>query len=98
MQTIFELKEQAVTDTPLLLFDCVLPDGRTEHWSTHAVTVREALVSTFLRTTAAPGVVVPNTIPEAFDWAIAGLMMADDSAAVLKAMDSARTKTVFLNM
>ena len=39
MQTIFELKEQAVTDTPLLLFDCALPDGRTEHWSTHAVTV-----------------------------------------------------------
>ena len=39
MQTIFELKEQAVTDTPLLLFDCVLSDGRTEHWSTHAVSV-----------------------------------------------------------
>jgi hypothetical protein len=39
MQTIFELKEQAVTDTPLLLFDCVLSDGTTEHWSTHAVTV-----------------------------------------------------------
>jgi hypothetical protein len=39
MQTIFELKEQAVTDTPLLLFDCVLADGRTEHWSTHAVSV-----------------------------------------------------------
>jgi hypothetical protein len=39
MQTIFELKEQAVTDTPLLLFDCVLADGRTEHWSTHGVTV-----------------------------------------------------------
>src|SRR5262245_37110132 len=41
MQTIFELKEQAVTDTPLLLFDCTLPDGRTEHWSTHAVTVAD---------------------------------------------------------
>ncbi len=39
MSTIFELKEQAVTDTPLLLFDCVLPDGQREHWSTHAVTV-----------------------------------------------------------
>ena len=39
MQTIFELKEQAVTDTPLLLFDCVLSDGTTEHWSTHAVSV-----------------------------------------------------------
>jgi hypothetical protein len=45
MQTIFELKEQAVTDTPLLLFDCVLPDGRTEHWSTHAVTVGDAAYS-----------------------------------------------------
>jgi hypothetical protein len=39
MQTIYEVKEQAVTDTPLLVFDCVLPDGRAEHWSTHAVTV-----------------------------------------------------------
>src|ERR1039457_6261414 len=39
MQTIFELKEQAVTDAPLLLFDCVLADGSTEHWSTHAVSV-----------------------------------------------------------
>ncbi|MCU1235006.1 MAG: hypothetical protein JWP63_2973 [Candidatus Solibacter sp.] len=39
MQNIFELKEQAVTDTPLLLFDCTLPDGHAEHWSTHTVTV-----------------------------------------------------------
>jgi hypothetical protein len=39
MQTIFDLKENAVTDTPLLVFDCVLPDGRTEKWSTHRVTV-----------------------------------------------------------
>ena len=39
MQTIFELKEQAVTDTPLLLFDCVLSNGTTEHWSTHGVSV-----------------------------------------------------------
>ena len=45
MQTIFELKEQAVTDTPLLLFDCVLPDGQTEHWSTHAVSVGEVAYS-----------------------------------------------------
>ncbi len=42
MQTIFELKEQAVTDTPLLVFDCALPDGRIERWSTHAVTVGDA--------------------------------------------------------
>lgn len=39
MQTIFDLKEQAVTDTPLLVFDCALADGRVEHWSTHAMTV-----------------------------------------------------------
>src|SRR3984893_15649575 len=39
MQTIFDLKEQAITDTPLLVFDCVLPDGRRERWSTHRVTI-----------------------------------------------------------
>jgi hypothetical protein len=39
MRTIFDLKEQAVTDTPLLLFDCTLSNGQTEHWSTHAVSV-----------------------------------------------------------
>lgn len=38
MPSIFDLKEQAVTDTPLLLFDCVLRDGRVEHWSTHQAT------------------------------------------------------------
>ena len=39
MPTISELKEQAVTDTPLLIFDCVLANGQTERWSTHQVTV-----------------------------------------------------------
>ncbi|MGP8245977.1 MAG: phage tail protein [Bryobacteraceae bacterium] len=39
MQTISELKEQAVTETPLVLFDCTLANGTLEHWSTHAVTV-----------------------------------------------------------
>jgi hypothetical protein len=39
MPTIYEVKEQAVTDTPLLVFDCILADGRAEHWSTHAVTL-----------------------------------------------------------
>ncbi|MGA2770372.1 MAG: phage tail protein [Bryobacteraceae bacterium] len=39
MQTISELKEQPVTDTPLLVFDCVLSNGQTEQWSTHQVTV-----------------------------------------------------------
>ncbi len=39
MQTISELKEQAVTDTPLLVFDCLLANGQTEHWSTHLATI-----------------------------------------------------------
>src|SRR5947208_7175931 len=43
MQTIFEVKEQAITETPLLVFDCVLPDGSTEHWSTHGITVGEVV-------------------------------------------------------
>ena len=37
MATAFQAKEQPVTDTPLLLFDCQLPNGQTEHWSTHQV-------------------------------------------------------------
>jgi Putative phage tail protein len=39
MQTISSLKEQAVTDTPLIVFDCALANGDTEHWCTHAITV-----------------------------------------------------------
>jgi hypothetical protein len=39
MQTISDLKEQAVTDTPIPIFDCVLSNGQTEQWSTHQVTV-----------------------------------------------------------
>jgi hypothetical protein len=39
MQTISELKEQAVTETPLVLFDCTMANGTLEHWSTHNVTV-----------------------------------------------------------
>jgi hypothetical protein len=37
MLSIYDLKELAVTDTPLLLFDCVLSNGQAEHWSTHQV-------------------------------------------------------------
>jgi putative tail protein len=37
MSTVFELKEQPVTDTPLLVFDCVLPNGQAEHWCTHHI-------------------------------------------------------------
>jgi len=37
MGTIAELKEQGITETPLLLFECELPDGQVERWSTHRV-------------------------------------------------------------
>lgn len=37
MLSIYDLKELTVTDTPLLLFNCVLRDGRAERWSTHQV-------------------------------------------------------------
>jgi hypothetical protein len=37
MANVFELKEQSVAETPLLLFDCELNGGVTEHWSTHRV-------------------------------------------------------------
>jgi hypothetical protein len=39
MQAISDLKGQPVTDTPLIVFDCVLSSGDVEHWSTHSVTV-----------------------------------------------------------
>jgi hypothetical protein len=42
MPSIFELKEQEITETPLLVFDCTLADGRVERWSTHRVTVGDA--------------------------------------------------------
>ena len=37
MLSIYDLKELAVTDTPLLLFQCVLPNGQAEYWSTHGI-------------------------------------------------------------
>src|SRR5215469_11747508 len=37
MPTIETLKEQEAALTPLFLFDCVLPSGSIERWSTHAV-------------------------------------------------------------
>jgi hypothetical protein len=37
MGTITGLKEQAITQTPLLLFDCELRSGAVERWSTHRV-------------------------------------------------------------
>jgi hypothetical protein len=39
MQTVSDLKGSAVTDTPLVIFDCVLPNGVTEHWCTHGITL-----------------------------------------------------------
>src|SRR4051794_25477820 len=42
MQSIFELKEQSITETPLLVFECALPDGRIERWSTHRVVAEGA--------------------------------------------------------
>src|SRR5450755_3458251 len=35
MLSIYDLKEMAVTDTPLLLFQCILQNGQAEFWSTH---------------------------------------------------------------
>jgi hypothetical protein len=37
--TIHEIKRGHITETPLLLFDCELPTGLTERWSTHEVTL-----------------------------------------------------------
>ncbi len=37
MATINEIKERSITETPLLLFDCELPSGAVERWSTHRV-------------------------------------------------------------
>ncbi|MGE5647841.1 MAG: phage tail protein [Acidobacteriota bacterium] len=37
MATISELKEQSITETPLLLFECELGSGVVERWSTQAV-------------------------------------------------------------
>jgi hypothetical protein len=39
MNTVFQIKELAITDSPFLIFDCVLADGTQEHWSTQAMTV-----------------------------------------------------------
>lgn len=39
MATIIELKEQSITETPLLLFECELATGAVERWSTNRVEV-----------------------------------------------------------
>src|SRR5581483_904689 len=40
MATVFEFKERSSLDTPLLLFDCEIVGGRTEHWSTHSISLQ----------------------------------------------------------
>src|SRR5579863_3423471 len=37
MATINDFKELEVPGTPLFLFDCVLPSGDVQHWSTHSL-------------------------------------------------------------
>ena len=39
LETNYHTKEQPVTDTPLLLFDCLLSNGVVERWSTHQAIV-----------------------------------------------------------
>lgn len=39
MANIHEMKRSETPETPVLLFDCTLTDGRTERWATHAATV-----------------------------------------------------------
>lgn len=38
MPTIFDIKEQEILETPILLFDCELRNGQREYWATHQVT------------------------------------------------------------
>ncbi|MGH9610111.1 MAG: hypothetical protein ACRD34_10605, partial [Bryobacteraceae bacterium] len=37
MGTINQIKQLAETDTPLLFFECTLPSGDIEYWSTHSL-------------------------------------------------------------
>ncbi len=37
MGTINQVKQLAEADTPLLFFECVLPTGDSQYWSTHAI-------------------------------------------------------------
>ncbi|MBV9503818.1 MAG: hypothetical protein JO323_02310 [Acidobacteriia bacterium] len=41
MQTIYEIKEQSLTDAPLITFDCILNGGTEEHWCTHSISVND---------------------------------------------------------
>src|SRR5690349_20186875 len=37
MATINQVKQLPEADTPLLFFECVLPSGDVQYWSTHAI-------------------------------------------------------------
>ncbi len=37
MGTINQIKQLAEADTPLLFFECILPSGDSEYWSTHSI-------------------------------------------------------------
>ncbi|HEY3840018.1 MAG TPA: hypothetical protein VGL72_25780, partial [Bryobacteraceae bacterium] len=37
---LYQIKEQQVLDTPVLLFDCIFSDGTAYHWSSYHVTVQ----------------------------------------------------------
>ncbi len=37
MGTINQIKQLAEADTPLLFFQCIMPSGDTEYWSTHSI-------------------------------------------------------------
>src|SRR5579863_4847019 len=37
MTTINQIKQLAEADTPLLFFECTLPSGDVEYWSTHSI-------------------------------------------------------------
>lgn len=38
MPSPYSIKDQTILETPILLFDCTLPSGDVERWSTHQVT------------------------------------------------------------
>ncbi|MBV9763115.1 MAG: hypothetical protein JO340_21310 [Acidobacteriaceae bacterium] len=45
MSTINQVKQLAEADTPLLFFECVLPSGDVEYWSTHSITFNQQVYS-----------------------------------------------------
>jgi hypothetical protein len=62
MTPINVLKELEVPGTPLFLFDCTLPTGEVQHWSTHNVTVNG---QTYLSRVLKHNIFDLNSSPEA---------------------------------